>query len=110
MSRHSSRKLPLKESMKRIVGWLAGAGVVNGDAVVVCPAIHGERDELAAVVGLDALWQVALMAEPLHHVLALELLVHLDCKALLGEIVDDGQRAKRRPSNSASDTKSMFQH
>lgn len=38
---------------ERVVGRLAGTGVVHGHAVVVSPAIYRDRDELAAVIGLD---------------------------------------------------------
>ncbi len=73
---------------------VCGPRIIHGHAVVVGPAVHHHRDKLAAVVGLDAQRQIALVTQAFHHchhIFSFEVLIHFDDQALLGEVVHDGQ-------------------
>ena len=79
-----------------IVGRRAWPAEVEFHAVLVCPPVHGLRDELAAIVHLDSLRRAALgnhCVKYSHHIFPLQALADFDGQAFSGVVVHDRQRA-----------------
>lgn len=65
------------------------------DAVFISPSIHDLARKLASIVDLDSRWQATLRNQPSHrlcHALPAQRLIYDNAKALLREVIDDGQR------------------
>ena len=100
-------KATVERFYERIVGWFARSAEIQRHAVLVRPAVERLRDELWPIVHANGLGRAADRRDPCHrldHLLALDPLVDVDRQRFAGEGVDDRQR---RPSNRASDTKSI---
>ena len=76
-----------------VVGRLAGPAEVDGDAVLVSPAVERLSDELWSIIDPDRLGRAAHERQPRHHrndLLASNALVDFDRQRLAGEGVDHG--------------------
>ena len=97
---------------ERVVGGIAGTGLIHDHARVVGSAVRHDRNELAAVVSQDPLRQITLVAKPLHYATTSS---PLRCwstsmaRRSLVKLSTTVRARDRRPSNRASATKSILQ-
>lgn len=97
---------------KGIVAGLARSAIIQRNVVLARPAIRRFRDELQPImIHANGLWRTADRLNSCHrfdHGLALEPPVAVNRRqSFAGEGVNNGQRVYPRPSNRASETKSV---